>query len=381
MCLPTFPRICRQKFSCAKVTPVYTQFLDSRAKLSFQITWRVLPPQWRNNFSNNWILHWDCYNKNVKWIISRQRAKSFQHHNKRGLKPIRGLPGLCLVSTVAILKPSEKTWEEHKTSAREVMPRLRGFMGYWYLYLWDSSEGVFSLLVFLPRGWNSGPQSRSRSNRDSGPLNNEPADHSLTPPPSQPPSPLNLCQEGFLAIYKKTKKFLEKKIQWPSKYTKCRVSDFLTRYYSTDRGIIETTLKTSFPSSHFSLFLPIPIDQISAFSRTEKRVRTVQERKRDDGVTNRRYKPRSPDWWSLLQGMWGFSRFSFESFWQFFLSLRNDSSPFLCQQVLNSRFGDQVHENFATISKFGRQYESTASQKWLGMIYFVRFFKNLKICT
>ena len=149
MCLATFPRICRQEFSFAKVTPVYTQFLDSRAKLSFQITWRVLPPQWRNNFSNNWILHWDCYNKNVKWIISRQRAKSVQHHNKRWLKPIRGLPGLCVVSTLAILKPVEKTWEKHKTSAGETMPRLRGFMGYWYLYLWDSSEGLFSLLVFL----------------------------------------------------------------------------------------------------------------------------------------------------------------------------------------------------------------------------------------
>ena len=170
-------------------------------KLSFQIRWRVLPPQWRNNFSNNWILHWDCYNKNVKWIISRQRAKSVQNHNKRWLKPIRGLPGLCVVSTVAILKPFEKIWEKYKTSSGETMPRLRGFMGYWYLYLWDSSEGLFSLLVFLPRGWNSGPQSRSRSNRDSGPLNNEPADHSLTLPPSQPPSPLNLCQEGFLAIY------------------------------------------------------------------------------------------------------------------------------------------------------------------------------------
>ena len=99
-----------------------------------------------------WILHWDCYNKNMKWIISRQRAKSVQHHNKRWLKPMRGLPGLCLVSTVAILKPSEKTWKKHKTSAGETMPRLRGFMGYWYLYLWDSSEGLFSLLVFLPIG-------------------------------------------------------------------------------------------------------------------------------------------------------------------------------------------------------------------------------------
>ena len=132
----------------------------------------------------------------------------------------------------------------------------------------------------------------------------------------------------------------------------------------------------------FQPFSPIPIEQIPAFPSKEKRVRTVQERKRDDGVTNRRYKQRSPDQ-HLTDDlyMWGFSRFSFESFSQFFLSLRNDSSPFLYQQVLNSRFGDHVHENFVTISKFGRQYESTASQKWLGMIYFVRFFKNLKFCT
>ena len=46
----------------------------------------------------------------------------------------------------------------------------------------------------------------------------------------------------------------------------------------------------------------------------EQILRTVQGRKRDNGVTNRRYKPRSPDCWSLLLGMWGFSRFSFESF-------------------------------------------------------------------
>ena len=134
------------------------------------------------------------------------------------------------------------------------------------------------------------------------------------------------------------------------------------------------------------IILPFPFQAFFflanlSFPQKREKSSTVQERKRDDGVTNRRYKPGSNDWWSLLLGMWGFSRFSFESFWQFFLSSRNDSSPFLCQQVLNSRFGDQVHENFATVSKFGRQYESTASQKWLGMIYFVRFFKNLKICT
>ena len=67
------------------------------------------------------------------------------------------------------------------------------------------------------------------------------------------------------------------------------------------------------------IILPFPFqafffEQISAFPRKEKRVGTVHERKRDDGVTNRRYKPGSPDWWSLLLGMWGFSRFSFESF-------------------------------------------------------------------
>ena len=151
MFLPTFPWICRQNFSFAKVTTVYTQLLDSRAKLSFQITWRVFPPQWRNNFlTTGSCIEIVILNKNMKWIISRQRAKSVQHHNKRLLKPIRGLPGLCVVSTVAILKLSEKTWEKHKISAGETMPRLRGFMGYWYLYLWDSSEGVFSLLVFLP---------------------------------------------------------------------------------------------------------------------------------------------------------------------------------------------------------------------------------------
>ena len=159
--------------------------------------------------------------------------------------------------------------------------------------------------MFLPSSWNSGPQSRSRSNRDchrdSGPLNNEPADHSLTPPPS----PLNLClrvcaqelaaRPAFWPYIIKQRNFWKKKFQWPNKYTKYRVSDFLTRYCSTDRGIIETTLKISFSRSHFSLFSPIPIKQIQAFPRKEKRVRTVQERKRDDGVTNRRYKPRSPD--------------------------------------------------------------------------------------
>ena len=72
-------------------------------------------------------------------------------------------------------------------------------------------------------------------------------------------------------IINETKKFLEKKkFQWPNEYTKCRVSDFLTRYYSTDRGIIETSLKTSFSRSLFSLFSPIPTEQIPAFPRKGK---------------------------------------------------------------------------------------------------------------
>ena len=72
-------------------------------------------------------------------------------------------------------------------------------------------------------------------------------------------------------------------------------------YYNTDREIVETSLKTLFSRSHFGLFSPI-----KPWGRGWA--------KRDVGVTNRRYKRRSPDWWSLLLGMWGFSRFSFESF-------------------------------------------------------------------
>ena len=57
-------------------------------------------------------------------------------------------------------------------------------------------------------------------------------------------------------------------------------------YYTTDRGIIDTSLKTSFSPSHFSLFSPIPIEQIPAFPRegkspgeeVEQILRTVQER-------------------------------------------------------------------------------------------------------
>ena len=142
------------------------------------------------------------------------------------------------------------------------MPRLRGFMGYWYPYLWDSSESLFSLLVFLPRGWNSGPQSRSRSNRDSGPLNKALGTRLMNPLTTRLrclllnllPHLTGAKRVFWPYIIYKTKKFLEKKFQWPNKYTKCRVSDFLTRYYSTDLGIIETTLKTSFSRSHFRLF-------------------------------------------------------------------------------------------------------------------------------
>ena len=101
------------------------------------------------------------------------------------------------------------------------MPRLRG--------LWGTNTSIFetqakvSLVCwsFWQGAETVGIQSRSRSNRDWAPLNNEPADNSLTPPASQPLSPLNLCQEGLcrgisstscmLAIYNETKKFLEKK--------------------------------------------------------------------------------------------------------------------------------------------------------------------------
>ena len=56
-----------------------TQFLDSPAKFSFQITWRIFPPQWRNYFLTrrrkerkwdpvNWS--WDHYR--VKFVIYKQ---------------------------------------------------------------------------------------------------------------------------------------------------------------------------------------------------------------------------------------------------------------------------------------------------------------------
>ena len=106
------------------------------------------------------------------------------------------------------------------------------------------------------RGWNSGPQSRSRSNigiRDRWIMNPLTTRLRCLLPNLLPY--LTCAKRGFWpSIIYKTKKFLEKKFQWPNKYTKCRVSDFLTRYYSTDLGIIETTLKTSFSRSHFRLF-------------------------------------------------------------------------------------------------------------------------------
>ena len=178
------------------------------------------------------------------------------------------------------------------------------------------------------------------------------------------------ARPAFWPYIIKQRNFLKKKFQWPNKYTKCRVSDFLTRCYSTDRGIIETTLlKTSFSRSHFSLFLPIPIEQIPAFPRKEKRAYSSGEkawRRRDEPALQAKITGLM-----IFTSRNVFSRFSFESFSQFFLSLRNDSLPFLYQQVLNSRFGDQVHENLATISKFGRQYQSTASQS--DLVWFISF--------
>ena len=163
------------------------------------------------------------------------------------------------------------------------MPRLRGFMGTnTSIFETQAKASLVCWSFWQGAEKQSGSQSRSRSNRDWGPLNNEPADNSLTPPPSQPPSPLNLCQEGLclgissmscmLAIYNETKKFLEKKknLNDLMNALNCRVSDFLTRYYSTDRGIIETSLKTSFSRSLFSLFSPIPTEQIPAFPRKGK---------------------------------------------------------------------------------------------------------------
>ena len=115
-----------------------------------------------------------------------------------------------------------------------------------------------------------------------------PADLSITPPPS----PLNLCQEGLcpgisgtsciLAIVIKQRNFLKKKF---NDLINTLNSVSLISWHGitvTDRGIIETTLKTSFSRSHFSLFSPIPIEQIPAFPRKEKRVRT---RSRRESVT------------------------------------------------------------------------------------------------
>ena len=50
-----------------------TQFLESRAKFSFLITWRVLPPQWRNN-----SLH----------VLERDRKKYRKKTNKQTKKVV-----------------------------------------------------------------------------------------------------------------------------------------------------------------------------------------------------------------------------------------------------------------------------------------------------
>ena len=75
------------------------------------------------------------------------------------------------------------------------MPRLRGFMGTnTSIFETQAKASLVCWSFWQGAEKQSGSQSRSRSNLDWGPLNNEPADNSLTPPPSQPPSPLNLCQ-------------------------------------------------------------------------------------------------------------------------------------------------------------------------------------------
>ena len=61
-----------------------TQFLDSCAKFSFQITRRVFPPQWRNNFLTTprdidafvWRLN--------EWKIHGQKAGTAEHFSKHG---------------------------------------------------------------------------------------------------------------------------------------------------------------------------------------------------------------------------------------------------------------------------------------------------------
>ena len=218
----------------------------------------------------------------MKWIISRQRAKSRLPYWNRLRKHEK--------STKHQLERPCYAWED----------------------LWDTDTSIFETQAKASLVcWSFCQVAETRDPRaEADPIgivigigdrwNNEPADHSLTPPPT--PIPHLTCAKrvcpqelaarpAFLPYIIRQRNFLKKKFQWPYKYTKCRVSDFLTRYYSTDRGIIETALKTSFSRSHFSLFSPISIQQIPAFPRKEK----IQERKRDDGVTNRRYKPRSPD--------------------------------------------------------------------------------------
>ena len=105
----------------------------------------------------------------------------------------------------------------------------------------------------------------------------------------------------------------------------------ITSNYSTDRGIIETSLKTSFSRSHFSLFSPILTGQIPAFPRKGKSpVEEVEQILR----TNVQFSRESVTtaWPTGVTGMWGFSLFSFESFCGVFpvsVSNRSRSSSFI----------------------------------------------------
>ena len=78
---------------------------------------------------------------------------------------------------------------------------------------------------------------------------------------------------------------------------------------------------------------------------------TVQERKRDDGVTNRRYRLMIYD--SKLKREKphmnvGFFPFQFRIVLTVLPSFKERSLAISLSASLKSRFGDQVHENFAT---------------------------------
>ena len=196
----------------------------------------------------------------MKWIISRQRAKSRLPYWNRLRKHEK--------STKHQLERPCHAWED----------------------LWDTDTSIFETQAKASLVcWSFCQVAETRDPRaEADPIgivigigdrwNNEPADHSLTPPPT--PIPHLTCAKrvcpqelaarpAFLPYIIKQRNFLKKKFQWPYKYTKCRVSDFLTRYYSTDLGIIETTLKTSFSRSHFRLFFFFSKSQLSPEKRKE----------------------------------------------------------------------------------------------------------------